>query len=113
MTISIDYLGCYTEHKEFFDVMSAAMQAAGHRVGIITGEREKKRGEIEHNLGFKPDFVHLWADDEFIVNGSQWKADRMNSEEVQLHFDDDGTHMKQWTNLWVVKTLNSSDPRKF
>ena len=113
MNISIDYIGCYTEHKEFFDAFAAAMQKDGHRVGIITGERESKRGEYERNLGFKPDFMHLWANEEFIVNGSQWKVDKMNAEQVQLHFDDDATHMKLWTNLWVVKTLNPADPKKF
>lgn len=120
MTISLDIGGCYTEHKEFFDALALAMQAQGHRVGIITGEREKdpytkadNREKIKQQLGFVPDFMHLWGEYETITNGALWKAERMHQEGVGLHFDDDAREIKRYTDLWVVKTLNPGEMEKF
>ena len=113
MTISIDIGGCYNEHKEYFDVMAIAMQAQGHRVGIITGEREQRRAEILANLGFKPDFMHLWGEFETIINGNNWKVARLLQEGVAVHYDDDATEMKRYTDLWIIKVMNSGDKNKF
>lgn len=120
MTISIDLIGTYYEHKEFFDEMAHAMQKAGHRVGIITGEREKdpytgmdNRERFLRELGFKPDFFYLWGPNETIANGDLWKAQRMELEGVALHFDDDATGMKKYSDLWIVKTMNSAQRNKF
>lgn len=113
MTISIDISGCYNEHKEFFDAMAISMQKQGHRVGIITGEREEKRAHLMSQLGFTPDFMHLWGPYETIINGYKWKVNLMHQEGVSLHFDDDATEMKKYTNLWVVKTMNSGQVKKF
>lgn len=124
MTISIDLDGCYFEHKEFFDAMAIAMQEAGHRVGIITGIREKvedvrtghvsdKRSELLGQIGFIPDFFHMWGQFETIASGSRWKVQKMIVEQVTMHFDDDATDLKKYTGGWVLKSLNSGDPKKF
>lgn len=113
MIVTIDIGGCYTEHKEFFDAMATAMQKDGHQVGVITGERENKRPRILAQLGFTPDFMDLWGEFETIPNGAQWKADRLVTRGVGLHFDDDATDLKRFTNLWVVKVLNGGAISKF
>jgi hypothetical protein len=113
MTISIDIGGCYTEHKEYFDAMAISMQKAGHRIGIITGEREADRAKLMGMLGFTPDFMHLWGEFETIINGNNWKVSRLLKEGVALHFDDDATEMKKYTDLWIVKVMNSGQIAKF
>jgi len=113
MNISIDLDGTFKEHEPFFNEFAKAMQFTGHRVGIITGERESKRPEILQALGFVPDFLHLWPQEEAISNGNLWKCERMDEEDVTLHFDDDAREMKRYTDRWIMKTLNSSDQNKF
>lgn len=123
MTISFDYQGCYLEHKEFFDAMAIAMQGAGHRVGIIAGIREKEydyqnilrdnKKEMLAALGFEPDFVHVWGENETIANGNLWKVSKINTEGVLVHFDDDGTELKRYTDRWILKTMNSGEQGKF
>lgn len=123
MNISIDYHGCYLEHKLFFDEMANAMQKAGHKVGIITGLREKEIGydrrvkenkiEMLNNLGFTPDFVKMWGENETISNGNLWKAYRLDDEEIDMHFDDDATEMKKYTPRWIMKTMNHGEQKKF
>jgi hypothetical protein len=120
MTISIDLVGTYYEYKEFFDTMAVVMQAAGHRVGIISGERAKDPYTGANNvdrfmreLGFKPDFFHIWGENETIVNGDSWKAQKMIDEGVAMHFDDDAPALKKFTDLWVMKSMNSAEPKKF
>lgn len=113
MKISIDWGGCYLEHKEFFDSMAVSMQAQGHEVGIITGERESKKNQILGSLGFNPNFVILWGEFETIVGGAQWKAQKMIDNQIGMHFDDDAKEIKRWTDLWVVKVYNTGEPRKF
>ena len=120
MTISIDLIGAYYEHKEFFDELAKCFQKAGHRVGIITGEREvdpytgaSNRERYLRELGFKPDFFYLWGPTETIANGEAWKVQRMMQEEVAVHFDDDADKMKKYTDLWIIKTMNSAEKDKF
>lgn len=113
MKVSIDLGGCYFEHKEYFDAMARAMQKDGHKVGIITGEREQNRNKIMSQLGFVPDFLHLWGEFETIVSGARWKVERMLSEGVALHYDDDATEMKKYTDLWVVKVMCAGQEEKF
>lgn len=120
MTISFDLYGCYFEHKEFFDVMAKALQATGHRVGVITGEREvdanthrKNRPHLLSQMGFTPDFMHLWGEFETITNGNVWKVKMMVQEGVAMHFDDDAAEMKKYTDLWIVKVMNSAQKGKF
>jgi hypothetical protein len=113
MTVSFDYDGCYKEHKSFFDDMANAMQKAGHRVGMVTGEREAKREFLMGQLGFKPDFMRLWGDFETISSGAQWKIERLAEEEVNVHFDDDATELKRYTAGWIIKTMHSAAPNKF
>ena len=113
MNISIDFNGTYTEHKIFFDEMAKSMQKSGHKVGIITGERETKRKEIEEALGFAPDFMRLWGEFETIANGNLWKAERLDEEDVLVHFDDDAKELKRYTGRWIIKTLNSGEVNKF
>lgn len=123
MTISFDY-DAYLEHKPFLDELAVLFQKAGHRVGIITGVREKeadlqrmreidKRKEITEALGFKADFMHLWGESEAIANGSLWKCEKMDAEDVLVHFDDDATDMKKFTDRWIMKTLNNGNLAKF
>ena len=107
MNVSMAWGGCYLEHREYFDAMAASMQAAGHKVGILTGERESKKPQILGSLGFTPDFVILWGEFEVIVGGAQWKAQKMIDNQIGMHYDSDATDIKRWTDLWVVKTMDS------
>lgn len=111
--VSLDWIGCYLEHKEYFNEMAKALQAAGSQVGIITGERESKRAEIEKTLGFKPDFLILWANDETVVNAAVWKVQKMIDNDITVHYDDDARDMKRFTDRWVIKTMKSDDVNKF
>jgi hypothetical protein len=111
-TISIDYDNCYELHREFFDMMARGLQACGHRVGIITGMREKDvynnedlKTKMISQLGFKPDFVHMWGQTETIGNGSLWKAQKMDDENTLMHFDDDAIGIKHFTSRQVIKTI--------
>lgn len=113
MNISLDWGGCYLEHRHFFDIVALALQDQGHSVGIITGEREAKRAAIVGSLGFTPDFVSLWGDFESIANGNLWKCKKMDENDVLVHYDDDATELKRYTGRWVIKVLNSGDPKKF
>lgn len=113
MKISFDWGGAYLETKPFFDAMAIAMKKEGHQVGIITGERESRRQEIINSLGFEADFVHLWGEYESIANGYLWKCKMLDQEDVYVHFDDDATEMKKYTPRWILKALNSGEPKKF
>lgn len=120
MKISIDWVGSYLEHKIFFDELARAMQAAGHKVGIVTGEREidpftgaDKRKQILESLNFTPDFMYLWGANESIANGNLWKCQKLDQEDILIHFDDDAAEMKRYTGRWIIKTLNSSEIKKF
>lgn len=113
MKISIDFEGTYTEHRAFFNEFAKAMQNEGHKIGIITGERDKKKEAIKEELGFEPDFMYLWGETETIANANLWKAQKMDMEDVYLHFDDDASEIKKYTGRWTVKTLNSSEPSKY
>jgi hypothetical protein len=64
-------------------------------------------------LGFKPDFVHMWGANETIANGNLWKAQRMDQEDVLIHFDDDAREIKKYTERWVLKALNNAELPKF
>mgnify|MGYP000964135028 CR=1 FL=1 len=112
MIVSIDYDGCYTEHKDFFDAMAISMQKQGHQVGVITGEREHERGRLMRALGFTPDFLDLWGEFETIANGAQWKVARLYDRGVGLHFDDDARELKRYTDLWIVKVMNGKSQSK-
>lgn len=113
MKISLDWVGCYLEHKEYFDEMVNGLQRQGHLVGIITGEREAKRPVIERSLGFKADFIHLWGDYETIANGNTWKVGKLMEHGIAVHYDDDATEMKKYTDLWIIKTMNNAERVKF
>lgn len=122
MKISFDYHGCYLEHKEYFDAMARSMQQTGHQFGIITGVREiqevggqklNNKDGILANLGFKPDFFYMWGEVEAITNGNMWKAQKMDIEGVLIHYDDDATEIKKYTDRWVIKVMNSADRGKF
>lgn len=113
MKISIDWGGCYLEHKLFFDEMAKGLKSQGHEVGIITGEREHRRREIENSLGFKPDFMHLWGEYETIANGYLWKVEKMHEHGIGVHYDDDATFMKRYTDQWIIKVMNQSEKEKF
>lgn len=89
------------------------MQKDGHRVGIISGNREAERGKIEREIGFKPDFMYLWGDYETISNGSKWKVEKINQEGVLVHFDEDATDLKKFTDRWIFKSFNPDNWRNF
>lgn len=113
MKISFDWGGCYLEHRQYFDEVAKGLQRMGHKVGILTGERDSKAGEIRGSLGFFPDFMILWPEFQTIANGAKWKADRMVEHEIMVHHDDDATDIKKWTELWVIKVMNSAQVNKF
>lgn len=120
MNISLAFTGCYMEHKLFFDAMATAMQAQGHRVGIITGDREKDpfsnkdlKAEMLAKIGFTPDFCHMWGATETIANGNLWKCQRLDQEDVYVHFDSDATELKKYTERWIIKVMDSGAKTKF
>ena len=117
--ISVDFENSYRDHKPFFDAMAQGLQAVGHRIGIITGMRERDvytnediRAKIVSELGFKPDFIHMWGQTETIGNGGLWKAQKMDEENVMVHFDDDAIAIKRFTTRWVIKTITNDDLRR-
>lgn len=123
LTISYDW-DVYLQHKPVLDGIALAMQQAGNRVGIITGEREKhadpsntkvidKKQIILDSLGFKPDFIRLFGEIETIASVDNWKAQKMDEEGVDLHFDDDGTGIKRQTSRWVAKLMLNGQENKF
>lgn len=113
MKVSIDWDGCYLQHKPFFDEMARSMIAAGNEVGILTGERDHKRQQILQSLGFVPSFIYMWGNEETITNGYQWKAEMMAVHDIAVHFDDDAVNLKMWTPRWVMKVMNNADINKF
>ena len=123
MNISLEFDGCYTEHKIFFDEMAKTMQKAGNKVGIITGRRVKEYDYtnnfvdndkvIREYLGFKPDFMHLWGENETIANGALWICRKLDQEDVLMHFSPNGTELKRYTGRWIVKTMDSGQQKKF
>lgn len=123
ITVSLEFDGCYTEHKLFFDAMAKGLQAQGHRIGIITGRRIKEYDYtnkltendkvIKEFLGFEPDFMYLWGENETIGNGALWRCQKMDQENVLIHFSPDGTDLKKYTDRWVVKTMDSGQQKKF
>ena len=113
ISVSLDWNGTYLEHKMFFDCMAKAMQKDGHRVGIVTGERERRKQEILNSLGFTPDFIYLWGEYTAIGNSNLWKCEIMDKENILVHFDDDAKEMKKFTPRWVIKVLNTGEVSKF
>lgn len=122
MTISFSFAGCYHEHSDFFNDMAKAMQAHGHRVGIITGgvrdgskdqPHVYTKDEMMKQIGFTPDFVYVWGQFETISNGNIWKVERIEYENVDIHFDDDATEMKKYTSRRILKVMNSGQLNKF
>jgi hypothetical protein len=119
MNISINF-NIYHEHQIFFDELAKLFQKAGNKVGIIADLRTKDPyngtdnvARINRELDFKPDFICLWGEFETIVNGSLWKAQHMDEQDVLLHFDDSAREMKKYTSRWIVKVLNSAKPEDF
>lgn len=113
MIISFDWVGTYLEHKEYFDQMAKALQKAGHKVYILTGEREARKPEILKSLGFTPDMMILWGDYESIANSNRWKVEKMIDHDILVHYDDEASGIKQWTNRWVIKVMNSDKRDSF
>lgn len=112
MTISFTFQ-TYDRYKEFYDVFATSMQQQGHKVGIISGNREQERVKIERRLQFKPDFMHLWGEFETISNGSKWKIEKMEQEGVLVHFDEEATELKKFTDRWIFKSFNPDNWKVF
>lgn len=121
ISVSIDYEHSYRDHKQFFDALAVSLQATGNRVGIITGMREKGvyreneediKAKMLSELGFKPDFVCMWGQNESIGNGGLWKAQRMDDENVLVHFDVDAVAIKRFTGRWVIKTFTNDELKR-
>lgn len=120
MTISMEYKGCYIEHRPFFDEMAKAMQKAGHRVGIICQIRDRDvytnedlRAKLIADVGFTPDFLHMWGQTESISNAYLWKVEKLQQEDVYVHFDPDAREIKKYTSRWIIKTMDNADMKKF
>lgn len=119
LSISIDYESSYHAHKIFFDALAHGLQATGHRVGVITGIREKDvytgedmRAKILSELGFKPDFVHMWGQTETIGHGGLWKARKMDAEDTIVHFDANAISIKRFTPRNVIKIVTNDELKK-
>lgn len=119
MTISFDF-DSYLQHKVYFDEMAMGMKNRGHRVGIITGVREKDpftnedlKAKLITQLGFNADFIRMWGQNESIANGNAWKVARMVDEDVLVHYDDDATEIKKYTDRWIIKVMLNGQEKKF
>lgn len=119
MNVSFDY-HAYQSNREFFTEFARAMQAAGNKVGIITGNRDRDvfsnedlKEKMVKDLSFVPDFVRMWGQTETIGNGGLWKAIKMDEEDVIVHFDSDGTAIKRYTERDVFKTMDNGQRDKF
>ena len=120
MNVSLDYSGTYVHYKDFFDEMARGLQKLGHKVGIISADREVDpfngedlRAKMLNNLGFKPDFVHIWGATETISNGNIWKVEKIIQEQVMVHFDSDARELKKYSDRWIFKVMVPGQEGKF
>lgn len=92
MKISLDMDGTCVAKPEFFREFMAAMQARGHKVGILTGRPDTgqvKTLEQLSNLGFpKPDFYFGRTPEYMPLNGAHFKSMIIKREKIEIHFDD-------------------------
>lgn len=113
MNVSLDFIGTFTEHRQFFTEFAKAWQAAGNKIGIIANERENMWPKYSKELGFVPDFVEFMKMTDEIPNVALWKVNKIIDHDVILHFDDDAHRLKIYTDRWIVKVMNSAEKGKF
>jgi hydroxymethylpyrimidine pyrophosphatase-like HAD family hydrolase len=92
MKISLDMDGTCLAKPEFFRELMAAMQARGHKVGILTGRKHTSEvacfAELS-KLGFpKPDFYFGRTPEYMPLNGAHFKSMIIKREKIEIHFDD-------------------------
>ena len=92
MKISIDLDGTLWDHMEFFRELMKSMQAAGHRVGILTGHaHDTKERDVDLMLarGFpRPDFYFGRTSTYMPFNGAKFKSSVILKYGIDVHFDD-------------------------
>ena len=91
MKISLDYDGTIWQHQEFFKAFIKAMQAAGHKVGMLTAHRpETKDKDIALMVarGFsRPDF-YIGRPSGTGMGIGAYKAKMIEENNIDYHFDD-------------------------
>lgn len=92
MKISLDMDGTCLAKPEFFREFMAAMQARGHKVGILTGRSHTSKDDVMASLsklGFpKPDFYFGRTPEYIPLNGAHFKSMIIKQEKIEIHFDD-------------------------
>lgn len=116
MKISIDIDGTLWQHQDLFRAFSWAMKAAGHEIGICTGQLQESK---ENNLrafmrhGF-PEFDFFYGRPDESWAGADHKKKMIAERGIDYHFDDfDFSHesslMKAGKHIRFIR-MNHGDP---
>jgi hypothetical protein len=90
MLLAIDVDGMLLSYPKFFQAFFPAMQAAGSKVGILTGRPESQKDTLTEQLkalGIAPDFFVAKPDDSTLPNGA-FKAIACRDLGIDVLFDD-------------------------
>jgi len=90
MLIALDLDGIVFSYPGFFQTFAAAMQAAGNKVGILTGRPQSQKDALLEqlkSLGIAPDFFIGKPDDSQLPNGV-FKAIACRDLGIDVLFDD-------------------------
>ena len=92
MKISIDFDGTCWSRMAFFRELMKSFQAAGHKVGMLTGHRQEEKDKdiaLMVSRGFPvPSFYFGRTPDYMHLNGAHYKSMIIKRESIDLHFDD-------------------------
>jgi hypothetical protein len=90
--IAIDLDGTAWSHTFFFGEIARALQARGHKVGILTSHNERLRFadiDLWGRRGFPPpDFYICKTDAEASIPAAEWKPEMMRKHRIDWLFDD-------------------------
>ena len=102
MKISFDLDGTAWKYRKEFGALAWLLKKAGHEIGILTAHGEELKDRDIHlwtRRGFPPpDFYYCHNRSEIPI--SEWKADTMSDEGIDLHFEDfdGGSYEKDMIN---------------
>lgn len=92
MRIAIDLDGTAWKHRQFFSDIVKGLQAAGHKVGILTAHNwalQEADLKLFQARGFnKPDFYYAKTAEEAGIPSRTWKLTQMKKHEIDFLFDD-------------------------
>lgn len=108
LRIAIDLDGTAWSFTAFFIELMRALQARGHKVGILTSHNESMRSadlNLFSRRGFPaPDFYIAKRTDEAHIAASQWKPAAMRLHAIDWLFDDLDTR--------EIRLLTTSTPER-